>query len=144
MFGKSVSEACGLCRLIIHSFLHRLCHLLGKHSSRCAGAQLLQGLWDPSSLTWYQTHIPCIARWILNHWATRGVPPSCIIMKIKEDALLKRTAQSGANSRNSINVWFSSFSVIFFFLQNLHLIYFLKTTPAALWGPYMNGMNGNF
>ena len=134
MFGKSVSEACGLCRLIIHSFLHQLRHLLGKHSSCGARAQLLQGLWDPSSLTWYQTHIPCIARWILNPWATRGVPPSFIIMKIKEDTLLKRTAQSGANSRNSINVWFSSFAVILVFFTKFTFDLFFKNHPSCPMG----------
>ena len=29
---------------------------------------------DLSSLTRDQTLVPCIARWILNHWTTRGVP----------------------------------------------------------------------
>ena len=33
--------------------------------------QLLCSMWDLSSLTGDQTHIPCIARWILNHWTTR-------------------------------------------------------------------------
>ena len=28
-------------------------------------------MWDLSSLTRGQTHIPCIARWILNPWTTR-------------------------------------------------------------------------
>ena len=34
------------------------------------------GMWDLSSLTRDQTHIPpsCIVRWILHHWATREVP----------------------------------------------------------------------
>ena len=32
-------------------------------------------LWEPSSLTRNLTHIPCIARWILNHWTIREVPP---------------------------------------------------------------------
>ena len=31
-------------------------------------AYLLHGVWDPSSLTWDQIHIPCITRQILNHW----------------------------------------------------------------------------
>ena len=25
-------------------------------------------MWDLSSLTRDQTHVPCIARWIVNHW----------------------------------------------------------------------------
>ena len=31
-------------------------------------------MWDPSSLTRDQTHIPCIGRRILNHWTAREVP----------------------------------------------------------------------
>ena len=31
-------------------------------------------MWDLSSLTGDQTHVPCIARQILNHWTTREVP----------------------------------------------------------------------
>ena len=37
-------------------------------------AQLLHGIWNLSSLTKDQIHIPCIARQILNHWTTREVP----------------------------------------------------------------------
>ena len=31
-------------------------------------------MWGPSSLTRDRTHIPCIARWILNHRATKEIP----------------------------------------------------------------------
>ena len=31
-------------------------------------------MWDLTSLTRDQTCVPCIARWILNHWTTRKVP----------------------------------------------------------------------
>ena len=34
----------------------------------------LQSLWGLSSLTRDRTCVPCIARWILNHWATKEVP----------------------------------------------------------------------
>ena len=37
--------------------------------------QLPRGMWDLSSLTRDRTGTPCIARWILNHWTTRKVPP---------------------------------------------------------------------
>ena len=43
-------------------------------SSCGAWAQLPHGMWDLSSLTRDQTHIPCIGRWILNHWTAREVP----------------------------------------------------------------------
>ena len=41
-------------------------------SSPRAQALLLQALWDVRSPTRDWTHVPCIARWNLNHWATRG------------------------------------------------------------------------
>ena len=31
-------------------------------------------MWDLSSLTRDPTHVPCISRWVLNHWTTREVP----------------------------------------------------------------------
>ena len=34
----------------------------------------VESMWDLSSPTMDQTHVPCIARWILNHWAIREVP----------------------------------------------------------------------
>ena len=43
--------------------------------SSCGGwALLLCSIWNVSTLTRDQTHLPCIARWILNHWTTREVP----------------------------------------------------------------------
>ena len=39
-------------------------------------------MWAPSSLTRDQTHIPRIARWILNHWTTREVPPFTFSIKV--------------------------------------------------------------
>ena len=35
---------------------------------------MLRGTWDLSSLSRNQTPTPCIARQVLNHWATREVP----------------------------------------------------------------------
>ena len=36
----------------------------------------LVAIWnvDLSSLTGGQTHVPCLARWSLNRWTTKGVP----------------------------------------------------------------------
>ena len=42
-------------------------------SSCIVQARLLHSMWDLSSLTRDGTHMPCIARWILNHWITREV-----------------------------------------------------------------------
>ena len=36
------------------------------------------GMWDLSSLTRLQTHIPCVGRQSLNHWTTREVPTVCL------------------------------------------------------------------
>ena len=33
-------------------------------------------MWDPSSLTRDQTHVPFNGRWILNHWTIREIPLS--------------------------------------------------------------------
>ena len=35
---------------------------------------VLQGMWDLSSEIRDHTHIPCIERWILNHWIFREAP----------------------------------------------------------------------
>ena len=37
------------------------------------------GLWDLHSPTRDQTCVPCIGRWILNHWTIREVPQSFIL-----------------------------------------------------------------
>ena len=37
-------------------------------------ASLSCDMWDLSSPTRNQTQVPCIGRWILNHWTTREVP----------------------------------------------------------------------
>ena len=42
-------------------------------------------MWDLSSLTRDQTHILCIASWILNHWTTRQVPPKCALGRVSTD-----------------------------------------------------------
>ena len=31
------------------------------------------GMWDLSTLTWDQTHTPCLERQGLNHWTTREI-----------------------------------------------------------------------
>ena len=54
---------------------HLICYSLvvvGSLSSGCAQAQLLPGLQDHISPTSYQTHVLCIAQWILNHRIHQG------------------------------------------------------------------------
>ena len=36
-------------------------------------------MWDLSSPTRNQTHVPCIARWILNQWNTREAPSIIVL-----------------------------------------------------------------
>ena len=42
--------------------------------STCCWAQLPWGMWNLSSWSRDRTHVPCIGRWIPNHWTTREVP----------------------------------------------------------------------
>ena len=47
----------------------------------CEKAQLLaQGMWDLNSLTRDRTHVPCIGKWLLNHWITREFPTSSFLV----------------------------------------------------------------
>ena len=39
-------------------------------------------LWDLNSLTGDQTHVLCIGRQILNHWATREVPKLYVLIVV--------------------------------------------------------------
>ena len=39
------------------------------------------GLWDLSSPTRDQTCVPCIGRWILNHWTTREAQDALVLRK---------------------------------------------------------------
>ena len=39
-------------------------------------------MWDLSSPTRDQTCVPCIGRWILNHWTTRKAPGFCFFSGI--------------------------------------------------------------
>ena len=43
------------------------------HTSVVALSDLSSSMWDLSSRTRDQTHVPCIGRQILNHWTTREV-----------------------------------------------------------------------
>ena len=44
-------------------------------------AELPRGTWGPSSPTKDQTHVPGIARWVLNHWTTREDPIHSLYVK---------------------------------------------------------------
>ena len=50
--------------------------------SRRAWAQESHGMWDLSSPTRDQTHVPCIGMGILNHWTTRVVHLFCRVVTL--------------------------------------------------------------
>ena len=62
--------------------------LVARRLSSCiVRAQLPRGVWDLSTPTRDQTHIPCIGRWILNHWTTREVPISHFFLALNNTPL---------------------------------------------------------
>ena len=46
------------------------------------GLSCPHGMWDPSSPTRGQTCVPCIGRWSLNHWSTRGITVLGILISV--------------------------------------------------------------
>ena len=60
------------------TWLHQVLVMGHRLSSRASWAWLLSGMWGLSSLTRGRTHVPCIARWILNPWTTKEVP-TCLV-----------------------------------------------------------------
>ena len=62
-------------------------------------AYLLQGMWGLSSPTRDPSHVPCIARWILHHWATSEVPIQSFLKlaSYKTDQAASLIAQSVKN-----------------------------------------------
>ena len=51
----------------------------------CSGSsmhrlKLPHSMWDLSSLTRDWTHVPCIGRWVPNHWTTREVPTHLFLL----------------------------------------------------------------
>ena len=58
-----------------------------------------------SSQTKDQTHVPCIGRWILNHWITRKVLPSFYLTKMHKLTLgNERESTRKNNSENNSNI----------------------------------------
>ena len=44
---------------------------------------MLRGIWNLSSSTKDWNQVPCIVRWILNHWITREVPGKFLLERSK-------------------------------------------------------------
>ena len=76
---------CNLCCVTQDLLLQRSESLVvANRLSRCSlQAQLLRSMWDLRN----QTHIPYIARQIVNHWTTREVPVCILRADIYENAL---------------------------------------------------------
>ena len=68
------SRACWLLQLQLVGLVIATHWLQSRVSSCGSQAWLPSCIWDLCSQTRHQTHIPCIARQILNHWATRKMP----------------------------------------------------------------------
>ena len=74
------------------TWLHQVLVMGHRLSSRASWAWLLSGMWGLSSLTRGQTHVPCIARWILNRWTTKEVP-TCLVFDHCQNSGLSSSAQ---------------------------------------------------
>ena len=70
------AESCRtLCTRLLCSRASRLQYLRGNRLSGCgARVSLPCSMWDLSFPTRNWTHVPCIARYILNYWTTREAP----------------------------------------------------------------------
>ena len=64
----------GLPLVVLHRLLSSCGVWVFLFSSCGVQAQLPRIMWDLSSLSRYQTHVPCIVRCILYPWTTREVP----------------------------------------------------------------------
>ena len=76
---------CGVqATLVAACRLQSVCRL----SSCRTWAEMPHGMWDISSPTRDQTHVPCIGRWMLNYWTTREVP-DCLYDKFADVTKLR-------------------------------------------------------
>ena len=81
-FLKSYLAMSGLsCSMWVFSCGAPASELARRVSSCSVWAWFPHGMWRLSSLTSGWTHIPCIGRWILNHWATKEVLDLFLIEK---------------------------------------------------------------
>ena len=78
-----------------------------------SASRLFHGTWDLSSLTKGWTHVPCIARQILHHWTTRGVP-GLLLLK-----LLNLLLSYLIYSQDFDNRLFTDNSQVYNYLSNL-------------------------
>ena len=74
-------------------------------------------MWDPSSLTRDRTHIPCIARWTLNHWTDHQGSPSNLLLNAE---CMSKASDSGDSSPPLVT-HFHCFTSLRMVLIYLHL-----------------------
>ena len=63
-------------------------------------AQWPHGMWDHSSPTRDRSHIPYIARWILNHWTTREVPGNDLLLSGSRALVVKNPPTNSGDVRD--------------------------------------------
>ena len=92
-------------------------------------------MWDLSSLTRDWTHVPCIARQILNHWTTREVP--------RVFFCLSNLWSLGAFFYQFLK-WHISFDLEFLELIDTIVSAFFLLNPSSgvykIWGPLTSGL----
>ena len=80
-------------------------------------AYLLHGMWDVSSPTRDGTNVPCVGRWILNHWSTRRVPVLFSVLHRVTSLMLLVSITSNISVSNRIFFFFWSVTFLTFTLQ---------------------------
>ena len=98
-----------------------------------------QGMWDPSSLTRYQTSTTCIGRWSLNHWKARKLPGKDLLLKNtlhKEIASISSLLHEYTNSFPSFVSLFLSCGMYLWFCF-WQIFTFLTSKMICLWKSYV-------
>ena len=76
-------------------------------SGCCTSAQLPFSMWDLSSLTRDQTHVPCIGRYILDHWLSREVSTQFSQLLISLCYLIGFPSLAISQSSSLSTLWFT-------------------------------------
>ena len=124
----------------------------GARASHCSGLVALQHV--GSSWTRARTRVPCIGRRILNHCATREVPPLFLIWVLTnklrpvdevgflaladERKVIKGMADICGKWKELINGWFSLKSLYYVGTQNIAT--WNNCRYIALWQPFKGGL----
>ena len=60
-------------------------------------------MWDRSSWIREQTYVPCIGRQILNHWTTREVLGSLLLLQVSEQTLALLHSVMPSNTQERVS-----------------------------------------